>query len=37
MDDSPATYERQPPRIVLQRIQSRPAVDWLITAYQDRP
>lgn len=35
MDDSPATYESEPRRSLAQQLQSHPAVDWLIAAYQD--
>ncbi|CCD84868.1 Putative Phosphatidylserine decarboxylase [Bradyrhizobium sp. ORS 285] len=35
MDDSPATYESEPRRSWMQWLQSQPAVDWLIAAYQD--
>ena len=34
MDDSPATYESKPHRSLAQQLQSHPALDWLIAAYQ---
>jgi phosphatidylserine decarboxylase len=37
MDDSPETYESEPRRSLMQQVQSHPAVDWLIAAYQDTP
>jgi phosphatidylserine decarboxylase len=35
MSDSPATYESHPRRSLTNWLQSRPAYDWLVAAYQD--
>jgi phosphatidylserine decarboxylase len=35
MDDSPATYETHPHRSLTNWVQSQPAYDWLIAAYND--
>jgi phosphatidylserine decarboxylase len=35
MTDSPSTYESRPHRSVTNWIQSQPAYDWLVAAYQD--
>jgi phosphatidylserine decarboxylase len=35
MDDSPSTYESTPHRSAMQWLQSHPAYDWLLAAYQN--